>query len=158
MAASMAVLTAAFFEAAMRSLLLAVAVWAGLGALRVRNVIAQKWAWAAVLAGAFLMPAILPFAVRWKPFPAVTLALPAAWLGQATSASVAQKPVAQQSLALSHAAPALVRRVTLQRPFRSRQAARQGRTPQCIRTPQSHGFRTSEPYLLPDLRQAFISS
>ena len=50
MAASMAVLTAAFFEAAMRSLFLAVAVWAGLGALRVRNVIAQKWAWAAVLA------------------------------------------------------------------------------------------------------------
>ena len=107
MAASMAVLTAAFFEAAMRSLFLAVAVWAGLGALRVRNVIAQKWAWAAVLAGAFLMPAILPFAVRWKPFPAVTLALPAAWLGQATSAPVAQKPVAQQSLALSHAAPEL---------------------------------------------------
>jgi len=103
----MPVLIPEFFEAAMRSLLLAVAVFAGLGALRVRNVIAQKWAWAAVLAGAFLMPAILPLAASWQIFPAATVVLPTAWLRQATIAQDLQPPVAQQSPAVSHAAPAL---------------------------------------------------
>ena len=51
-------------EAALRSLLLALAVWAGLRAFRVRNVLAQKSAWGLVLALALLMPILAPFAAR----------------------------------------------------------------------------------------------
>jgi hypothetical protein len=46
-------------EAALRSLLLALAVWAGLRAFRVRNVLAQKAAWGMVLAAASVMPLLL---------------------------------------------------------------------------------------------------
>ncbi|HTX75105.1 MAG TPA: hypothetical protein VMD29_02785, partial [Terracidiphilus sp.] len=48
-------------DAAARSLLLAVAVGAGLWALRVRNVVAQKAAWILVLAASFAMPLV----ARW---------------------------------------------------------------------------------------------
>lgn len=47
-------------EAALRSVLLAAAVWVGLRAFRVRNVVVQKMAWAMVLAGAALMPVLAP--------------------------------------------------------------------------------------------------
>lgn len=61
-------------EAALRSLLLACAVWAGLRAFRVRNVIAQKAAWGLVLATALLMPALM----RWQSFlPGLAVTLPA---------------------------------------------------------------------------------
>jgi hypothetical protein len=64
-------------EAALRSLLLALAVWAGLRVFRVRNVLAQKSAWGLVLASALLMPVLAPFAERWQFLPSgATLVLP----------------------------------------------------------------------------------
>jgi beta-lactamase regulating signal transducer with metallopeptidase domain len=64
-------------EAALRSLLLALAVWAGLRIFRVRNVLAQKFAWGLVLASALLMPVLAPFAARWQFLPAsATVVLP----------------------------------------------------------------------------------
>lgn len=51
-------------EAALRSVLLAMAVWIGLRILGVRNVLAQKAAWGLVLAGAVVMPLVLPVAAR----------------------------------------------------------------------------------------------
>lgn len=46
----------------MRALFLALLVWAGLGLLRVRNVVAQKTAWTLVLVAAFVMP----FLPHWQ--------------------------------------------------------------------------------------------
>ncbi len=57
-------------EAALRSLLVALAVWAGLQAFRVRNVQAQKAAWALVLVSAVVMPLLLPVASNWQFVPA----------------------------------------------------------------------------------------
>ena len=54
-------------EAALRSLLLALAVWIGLRAFRVRNVVAQKAAWGLVLAAALLMPILAPTLARVLP-------------------------------------------------------------------------------------------
>ena len=65
-------------EAALRSLLLALAVWVGLRAFRVRNVLAQKTAWGLVLASAISMPLLAPLVARWRPSPALAaLTLPA---------------------------------------------------------------------------------
>jgi beta-lactamase regulating signal transducer with metallopeptidase domain/predicted nucleic acid-binding Zn-ribbon protein len=64
-------------EAALRSLLLALAVGAGLRAFSVRNVLAQKASWGLVLALALLMPVLAPVAARWQFLPATaTLILP----------------------------------------------------------------------------------
>ena len=52
-------------EAALRSLVAAAAVGAGLHVLRVRNVLAQKVVWGMVLAAALAMPILLPAAARW---------------------------------------------------------------------------------------------
>jgi len=61
-------------EAALRSLLVAAAVWAGLRALRVSNVVAQKRAWGLVLLSALLMPLLM----QWKALPAgMAVVLPA---------------------------------------------------------------------------------
>jgi hypothetical protein len=51
-------------EAALRSVLVAVAVWAGLRLFRVSNVLAQKAAWGLVLASSLFMPLLLPYAER----------------------------------------------------------------------------------------------
>lgn len=51
-------------EAALRSLLLALAVAIGLRIFTVRNVLAQKAAWGLVLASALLMPLMLPIGAR----------------------------------------------------------------------------------------------
>ena len=51
-------------EAALRSVLLALAVWIGLRIFSVRNVLAQKAAWGLVLASALVMPLVLPMAAR----------------------------------------------------------------------------------------------
>jgi beta-lactamase regulating signal transducer with metallopeptidase domain len=51
-------------QSALRALVLAVAVWAGLRVFRVRNVLAAKLAWSMVLAAALVMPALLPLAAR----------------------------------------------------------------------------------------------
>ena len=56
-------------EAALRSMLVALAVWAGLRVFRVRNVLAQKACWGLVLAASLLMPLL----VRW---PALSRILP----------------------------------------------------------------------------------
>jgi bla regulator protein blaR1 len=56
-------------EAALRSLLLALGVWAGLRIFRIRNVLAQKSAWGLVLASALLMPVLAPLAARWQLLP-----------------------------------------------------------------------------------------
>lgn len=52
-------------EAALRSLVAAAAVGAGLHVLRVRNVLAQKAVWGLVLVGAMAMPVLLPAVARW---------------------------------------------------------------------------------------------
>ena len=54
-------------ESALRSLLVALAVWAGLRAFRIRNVVAQKAAWGLVLMAAVAMPLVQPLAARWQP-------------------------------------------------------------------------------------------
>jgi beta-lactamase regulating signal transducer with metallopeptidase domain len=64
-------------EAALRSLLVAMAVWAGLRVFRVSNVVAQKAAWGLVLASAVLMPVLLPYAARLSVLPSrAALVLP----------------------------------------------------------------------------------
>jgi hypothetical protein len=65
------------FEAALRSLLMALAVWAGLRTFRVRNVVAQKAAWGLVLAAALIMPLLVPVVAHWQIVPAnATIFLP----------------------------------------------------------------------------------
>src|SRR5881394_1792359 len=65
-------------EAAIRSVILALAVWMGLRVFGVRNVLAQKCAWGLVLAGALTMPMVLPMASHWTVLPAnVRVVLPA---------------------------------------------------------------------------------
>lgn len=65
-------------EAAIRSIFLALAVWIVLRTFGVRNVLAQKAAWGLVLAGALVMPLVLPMASHWNVLPAnVRVALPA---------------------------------------------------------------------------------
>jgi len=65
-------------ESALRSLMLASVVWAGLQIFRVRNVVAQKTAWGLVLATALVMPWLAPVAARWQLLPpGATLVLPA---------------------------------------------------------------------------------
>lgn len=67
-----------FFESAIRSLLLGLAVFAGLRIFRVRNVLAQKAAWGLVLASAVVMPLLLPVAAKWQWRPAgFNIAVPA---------------------------------------------------------------------------------
>jgi len=68
-------------EAALRALVVAVTVWAGLRVFRVRNVPAQKAAWGLVLLCAVAMPAVM----RWRVLPnSVAVKVPAisteAWL------------------------------------------------------------------------------
>ena len=65
-------------ESALRSLVLALAVWAGLRAFRVSNVLAQKAAWGLVLVSALAMPLLLPLTARFQVIPVnAGLVLPA---------------------------------------------------------------------------------
>ena len=65
-------------ESAVRSVFLAIAVWIGLRAFNVRNVLAQKAAWGIVLASALAMPIVLPMAAHWSVLPAnVRVVIPA---------------------------------------------------------------------------------
>ncbi|MGA2536183.1 MAG: M56 family metallopeptidase [Terracidiphilus sp.] len=59
-----------FIEAALRSILVGLAVAVGLRIFRVRNVFAQKAAWSLVLVSALAMPLLLPFAAQWALLPA----------------------------------------------------------------------------------------
>ena len=62
-------------EAALRSVLLALTVWAAMRAFRVRNVLTLKIVWGLVLAAAVSMPMLLPLASRLPALP--TFMLPA---------------------------------------------------------------------------------
>lgn len=90
----------ALFEIALRGLMVAALVGAGLRVLGVRDVLAQKWAWALVLAAAVVMPLLLPIAARWPVLPSgLTLALPAhAWRADATIAPPATGDAVASSL------------------------------------------------------------
>ncbi|MGA2808498.1 MAG: M56 family metallopeptidase [Terracidiphilus sp.] len=69
-------------EAALRAIVVALAVWAGLRLVRVRNVVAQKAAWCMVLAGSLLIPLLM----HWQVVTArATVKLPASKLFQADS-------------------------------------------------------------------------
>jgi beta-lactamase regulating signal transducer with metallopeptidase domain len=67
-----------FIEAALRSLLVGLAVAMGLRMSRVNNVLAQKTAWGLVLVSALAMPLLLPITAQWRVFPAtLNVVLPA---------------------------------------------------------------------------------
>ncbi len=72
----------AIIEAALRSVLVAGAVWLGLRAFRVSNVLAQKAAWGLVLAAAALMPMLLPLAARLPGLPGAIVVSPVHLLNQ----------------------------------------------------------------------------
>jgi beta-lactamase regulating signal transducer with metallopeptidase domain len=77
-------------EAALRALLVALMVWAGLRLLRVGNVLAQKAAWGLVLAAALLMPLLM----HWQWLPAnATVKLPVSAWSQTDSFPDAVAPV-----------------------------------------------------------------
>ncbi len=84
-------------DAAARSLLVAAVVGAGLFAFRTRNVVAQKAAWMLVLAAAFLMPWLAPWATRIPVLPkSATIFLPrTSWL--ATPPVKASEPTASMA-------------------------------------------------------------
>ena len=64
-------------EAALRSLVVGLAVAVGLRIFRVRNVPAQKAAWGLVLVSAIAMPLLLPVTAQWDLLPArVNVVLP----------------------------------------------------------------------------------
>ncbi len=82
------VLVPLILEASLRALLAAAAVWAGLRALRVSNVLAQKAAWGLVLIASLALP-LVP---RWHGlFGSAALRLPAGW-SQPTAAAQASPP------------------------------------------------------------------
>ncbi len=70
-------MVAALVQAALRSLILALVVWAGLRIFRVKSVVSQRYAWTAVLIGSLLMPLALSFAARWQLLPAAMISPPA---------------------------------------------------------------------------------
>ena len=87
-------------EAALRSVLVAVAVWTGLRIFRVRNVVAEKAAWGLVLASALLMPLLLPYAASLPGLPSSAMLVlptdPDTLLGE-IRAQMRPEPVAQPS-------------------------------------------------------------
>jgi beta-lactamase regulating signal transducer with metallopeptidase domain len=81
-------------EAALRALLVALTVWAGLRLLRVSNVLAQKAAWGLVLAAAVAMPLLM----RWQILPAaISVRLPAPAPQQTSDLSLNQSVVVLSS-------------------------------------------------------------
>jgi beta-lactamase regulating signal transducer with metallopeptidase domain len=68
---------AAFIEAALRSFVFALVVWAGLRIFRIHNVVCQRMAWTTVLAGSLLMPWMLIFAAHWSVLSFATVPAPA---------------------------------------------------------------------------------
>ena len=90
-------------EAALRSMLAWMAVWAGLRLLRVSNVLAQKAAWGLVLVAALAMPALM----RWNWLPeSVAVKLPTPYWGWTFDRLPAATPVREARLAQSsQAAP-----------------------------------------------------
>jgi beta-lactamase regulating signal transducer with metallopeptidase domain len=66
----------ALIEASLRSLLVAVTVWAGLRAFRVCNVLAQKACWGLVLVASLLMPLFVRWSEHSQALPGATFILP----------------------------------------------------------------------------------
>ena len=88
------VLIPVLLEAALRALVVGLAVWAGLRVLRVGNVLAQKAVWGLVLLAALAMPMLVPVMARWHWLPGVAaLRLPAVAWGQTTEAPREALPV-----------------------------------------------------------------
>ncbi len=85
----------ALADAAVRALLVAGIVWAGLRLVGMRNVVAQKAAWGLVLAGALLMPFAASLAARsaWLPAEATVVVPAQTWLHAAASAVLPRKDV-----------------------------------------------------------------
>ena len=81
---------APFIESALRSLILASVVWAGLRAFSVHNVIAQRTAWTAVLLCSLLMPFVLPFTAHWRPLSFATIQAPASLVHMQSALAPAQ--------------------------------------------------------------------
>src|SRR5579862_3608511 len=95
----------ALVQAALRSLILALAVWSGLQIFRIKNIVLQRCAWIVVLMGSLLMPFALSFTAQWRGLPLTTLPSPAS-LDRLQSAftPVASKP---KSTAASSGNPAI---------------------------------------------------
>jgi hypothetical protein len=87
-------------DAALRSLLVAAMVGAGLGFFRARNVLLQKSAWGLVLAGALSMPLIAPWAahVAWVPAEATFVVPGQAWLRHLIAGPDASKTLSETAL------------------------------------------------------------
>jgi BlaR1 peptidase M56 len=90
--------------AAVRALLVAAIVWAGLRLLGMRNVVAQKAAWGLVLAGALLMPFAVSWATRsaWLPAEATVVVPAQAWLSAAANAVLPRKMVLHSENPATH--------------------------------------------------------
>src|SRR5579862_715129 len=99
---------ATILDAALRSLLLAILVWSALRIFRVRNVLAERAAWAAVLASALLMPAVLPLSSQWRILPSETLVIPSKFVPVESAPPRGQQPASAQIPAgfVATAAPA----------------------------------------------------
>jgi len=107
---------AAFVEAAIRSLILASIVWAGLRIFRIRNVVSQRRAWTAVLVCSLLMPLALPFASHWPLFSFPTIPAPAS-LDRLQSVLAPSPAVPSPTSVLSsNSAPVLVAHNTIDSP------------------------------------------
>lgn len=128
--------SALLLEAALRSVLLALAVWAGLRVFGVRNVLAQKAAWGLVLVSALGMPLLLPYAAaHWSVLPAnVRVVIPddPQTLLEELQARIKSSP---QPKPIAEAAPILD----------SGKAAEQSEEPLITDTSENHATASAEP-------------
>ena len=105
---------AALIQAALRSLILALAVWACLRISRIRSVATERSAWTAVLFGALLMPFALPITAHWNLPQFATIHAPA-MLAQ-TQTQLAPAPVARKLESATKQVSVNIGRVTGTRP------------------------------------------
>ena len=103
----------ALVEAALRALLVAFAVWAGLRLFGIRNVLAQKAAWGLVLVAALNMPLAMNLGMRWQLLPAwAAIRLPQNPWAQATSS----RPAAPATRSIAPVAVSLPETTQIQHP------------------------------------------
>jgi beta-lactamase regulating signal transducer with metallopeptidase domain len=105
-------------EAALRSLVLALAVWGGLRIFRVRNVVAQKVAWGLVLAAASFMPILAPWLGRTLPAGA-SIVVPLRPVVQSTVPDTTTSIQARQNI---NATPAVISRSVMPAPSAARKS------------------------------------
>jgi hypothetical protein len=133
---------AAFIEAALRSLILALAVWTGLRIFRIHNVFSQRLAWTIVLLGSLLMPFALPFTAQWHVLSFATIPAPAS-LDQLRSALAPASSTASHAASPSHAANPVIDSAlvpTSQFPPRNPEARKPSASHTLVRT----GFEPAE--------------